>query len=246
MSKIKTEIVVFSVESAIAAQTGGANRVELCENMAEGGTTPSQGTIKTARKYLDIDLNVIIRPRGADFLYSEIEFEIMKSDIAFCKASGVDGVVFGILDKNGDVDKERCKQLVDLAKPMSATFHRAFDMTRNPLKALEDTIACGFDRILSSGQQQTANQGVELLSELVEVANNRIIIMPGGGVRSNNIKDLIEKTKAKEFHTSARITINSKMKFHQKMISMGGTHSFNEFEIQGIDSEVVRDFTTQL
>ncbi len=240
--KIVTEVVVFTVESAIAAQKGGAHRVELCDNMAEGGTTPSIGAIILARKNLHIDLNVMIRPRGSDFLYSDLEFEMMKADIEFCKTSGVDGVVFGILKQDGSVDKARCKQLVDIAKPMTVTFHRAFDMANNPLQSLEDIIDCGFDRILTSGQESTAIAGAELISELVEKANNRIIIMPGGGVRSSNICELIEKTGSREFHTSGRAIYPSAMNFHNEKVKMGGVFSFGEFDIQGLDADVIQQF----
>ena len=209
--KVKIEVVVFSVDGALAAQRGMADRVELCENNAEGGTTPSYGTIKEARKKLSIDLHVMIRPRGGDFLYSETEYEIMQNDIQQCKSLGVNGVVFGMLLSNGDVDLVRSKKLVELAKPMSSNFHRAFDRAVNPIQAMEDIIECGFERILTSGQRNSAVEGIGMLAELVNKANKRIIIMPGGGVREDNIEELIHKTGAKEYHTSARCFLPSKM-----------------------------------
>ena len=195
------------------AQAAGAHRIELCDNPFEGGTTASYGFIKTARENLSIELYPIIRPRGGDFLYSKIEFEVMKADIDNCKSLGCDGVVIGILNADGTVDKKRCKQLVEIAHPMKVTFHRAFDRTNDPFKAMEDIISIGCARILTSGQKNLAIDGEELLNKLVKQANNRIIIMPGSGLNSDNIEILVKNTNATEFHTSARTFINSKMEF---------------------------------
>lgn len=211
--KFKLEVIGFTIESCLIAQAAGAHRIELCDNPSEGGTTPSYGFIKTARENLSIELYPIIRPRGGDFLYSEIEFEVMKADIQICKNLGCDGVVIGMLNADGTVDKKRCKQLVDIAQPMGVTFHRAFDRTKDPFKALEDIISIGCERILTSGQKSVATDGAALLNELVKQANGRIIIMPGSGVRSDNIETLVKKTNAIEFHTSARTYTDSKMEF---------------------------------
>jgi copper homeostasis protein len=211
--KFKLEVIGFTIESCLIAQAAGAHRIELCDNPSEGGTTPSYGFIKTARENLSIELYPIIRPRGGDFLYSEIEFELMKADIQICKNLGCDGVVIGMLNSDGTVDKQRCKQLVDIAQPMGVSFHRAFDRTKDPFKALEDIISIGCERILTSGQKSVATDGVALLNELVKQANGRIIIMPGSGVRSDNIETLVKKTNATEFHTSARTYTDSKMEF---------------------------------
>lgn len=211
--KFKLEVIGFTIESCLIAQAAGAHRIELCDNPSEGGTTPSYGFIKTARENLSIELYPIIRPRGGDFLYSEIEFELMKADIQICKNLGCDGVVIGMLNSDGTVDKQRCKQLVDIAQPMGVSFHRAFDRTKDPFKALEDIISIGCERILTSGQKSVATDGVALLNELVKQANGRIIIMPGSGVRSDNIENLVKKTNATEFHTSARTYTDSKMEF---------------------------------
>ena len=183
------EACVNSAISAIEAQKGGADRVELCENLHDGGTTPSAGTIKFARKNLHIGLFVMIRPRGGDFLYSEDEFEIMKEDIKVARELGADGVVFGILKPDGTIDLERMKTLVDLARPMGITCHRAFDMTADPFQAMEDLITLGIDRILTSGQQKTASEGASLILELIQRSNGRIIIMPGSGVKEDNIEE---------------------------------------------------------
>ena len=211
--KFKLEVIGFTIESCMIAQAAGAHRIELCDNPSEGGTTPSYGFIKTARENLSTELYPIIRPRGGDFLYSEIEFEVMKADIENCKSLGCDGVVIGILNADGTVDKKRCKQLVEIAHPMKVTFHRAFDRTNDPFKAMEDILSIGCERILTSGQKNLAIDGEELLNKLVKQANNRIIIMPGSGVNSDNIETLVKNTNATEFHTSARTFVNSKMEF---------------------------------
>lgn len=210
------EVIGFNIESCLLAQQAGAHRVELCDGPGEGGTTPSYGFIKAARKVLHIDLYPIIRPRGGDFLYSEDEFEIMKTDIMACRQLGCNGVVTGMLGADGSVDKERCSQLVEIAFPMEVTFHRAFDRTNDPFAALEDIIAIGCERILTSGQKPNAMEGADLIASLIEKADERIVIMPGSGVRSDNISELSAITKAHEFHTSARININSRMNFTQE------------------------------
>lgn len=217
--KFKLEVIGFTIESCLIAQAAGAHRIELCDNPSEGGTTPSYGFIKAAREKLTIELYPIIRPRGGDFLYSDTEFEIMKADVQICKNIGCNGVVIGILLADGTVDKERCKQLIDIAYPMGVTFHRAFDRTADPFKALEDIISIGCERILTSGQKPSVNEGMQLLIDLVQQANERIIIMPGSGVRAENIVALANKTNALEFHTSARIHINSKMEFINKSMN---------------------------
>ncbi len=213
MKNLKLEIIGFNIESCMTAQEGGADRIELCANPGEGGTTPSSGFIKMARKKLHIDLFVMIRPRGGDFFFSDDEFKIMKNDISVCKKIGCDGIVTGILTKNGNVDKKKCKELIDLAYPLEATFHRAFDRVASPLEALEDIIDLGFERILTSGLKPKAIQGIHLLSQLVKQSDERIAIMPGSGVNSENIISIAESSGAKEFHSSASISIKSKMEF---------------------------------
>lgn len=207
------EIAAFSAESAIIAQEAGANRIELCDNPAEGGTTPSFGTLCYAREKLSIPLFPIIRPRGGDFLYSEECFEIMKKEIKLCKEIGCDGIVLGLLDKDANIDLQRCSKLIELAYPLEVTFHRAFDRVRDPYKSLELLIELGVQRILSSGQYPTAPEGAQTLRALVQQADQRIIIMPGSGVRDNNLEQLIKETGASEYHTAARITVDSAMVF---------------------------------
>jgi len=209
------EVIAFNIESCILAQANGVSRIELCDNQADGGTTPSYGFIKAARAILSIELYPIIRPRGGDFLYSDAEFDIIKSDVLLCKELGCDGVVIGLLNADGTVDKERTKILTSLAYPMGVTFHRAFDRTNDMFEALEDIIECGCERILTSGQKPTAYDGMNNIKALVQKADNRIIIMPGSGINSKNIVEIAQYTGATEFHSSARNFVESKMQFSQ-------------------------------
>jgi copper homeostasis protein len=236
--RILIEICAYSLESAIAAQEGGADRVELCTSPSEGGTTPSVGTLELARKHLKIKLNVLIRPRGGDSLYTAREFGAMKRDIQLCKQLGVDGVVVGLLLPNGQVDRERSGELVELAQPMSVTFHRAFDMAADPFTSLEDAIAIGCDRILTSGQAPSAMDGAGLIADLVQRAGERIIIMPGGGVRDTNLALLAAKTQAREFHSSARTLVSSAMQFRNPKVSLGGTGE-DEYQLLMADEDQV-------
>jgi copper homeostasis protein len=207
------ETIAFNIDSCTKAQTAGAHRVELCDNPAEGGTTPSYGFIKAAREKLYIQLYPIIRPRGGDFLYSNDEFEIMKADVKICKDLGCDGVVIGMLNEDAAIDKVRAGQLVNLAYPMGVTFHRAFDRVVNMEQALEDIIDIGCERILTSGLYPTAAEGASNLKKLIVQANERIIIMPGSGVRASNIVEIANNTGAVEFHSSARKMVSSNMEF---------------------------------
>lgn len=225
------EICAASVASCIAAEDGGANRIELCDNLLEGGTTPSHGTIAVARDKVKIDLYTIIRPRGGDFLYTDLEFEVMIKDIERCKQLGCNGVVIGILTPDGRIDKQRCKLLTELAWPMGVTFHRAFDMTDNPFEALEDIISIGCERILTSGSRSTAVEGAPLLKDLLERANDRIAIMAGSGVRSGNIAQLIKATRIMEYHTTAKAYEESKMIYRNPNVSMGGIPGVPEYGI---------------
>ena len=203
MKKGKLEIACFNLESAIIAQDNGADRVELCANMKEGGTTPDFEITKAVRNTLSIDLNVMIRPRGGNFVYSDFEFEQMKSEISAFKKLEVDGFVFGILNEDGSLNELQNAELVALANPLPCTFHRAFDGMINKFQALESLIECGFKTILTSGEETNVVDGIDVLATLVEKANNRITIMPGGGLRSTNVRLLKEKTKAVFYHSSA-------------------------------------------
>ncbi|MCD4681969.1 MAG: copper homeostasis protein CutC [Bacteroidales bacterium] len=238
--KYLIEVCAAHVQSAIAAQEGGAKRVELCDNLYEGGTTPGYAAIKVTREKLNIGINVMIRPRGSDFCYSDLEFKMMKEDIKVCKELGVDGVVFGILLPDGNVDIERTNILVELAKPMSITFHRAFDVTPDPFKALEDIIDLGIDRILTAGQKNTVPDGKQLIKQIIEKAGDRIIIMPGSGINENNIQEIRNYTGAKEFHLTGRKTVDSKMEYRKDGIYFGGLPQIPEYEMKFTDSDKIR------
>ncbi len=207
------EIATSDFETTRCAVEGGADRIELCANLNEGGTTPSYGTISQCREKFDVLLYPIIRPRGGDFLYTDDEYEIMLHDVKLCKQSGCDGIVIGLLNQDGTIDIKKTAALVDIAYPMGVTFHRAFDRCRNAFEALEQLVQIGCERILTSGQQPTVNEGMELIAELNKIADHRIVIMPGSGVRKENIKLLAEKTGCKEFHSSLRSKAKSKMNF---------------------------------
>jgi copper homeostasis protein len=230
------EACVNSAISAIEAQKGGADRVELCENLHDGGTTPSAGSICFARKNLHIGLFVMIRPRGGDFLYSDDEFEIMQEDIRVAKSLGADGVVFGILLPDGTMDMERMKMLIDLARPMGVTCHRAFDMTADPFHAMEDLISLGVDRVLTSGQEPTAPQGAGLIKELIVKSAGRIIIMPGCGIKEHNAAALVRITGADEIHIHLEKQVPGRMTFRQSGVYMGKPGK-PEFEHTMTDSE---------
>lgn len=235
------EICANSATSCIEAQRGGANRVELCAAIPEGGTTPSFGEIVIARKAITIPLNVIIRPRSGDFLYNENEFKAMILDIEAAKNAGADGVVFGCLLADGSIDIERNRILIKHSAGLSTTFHRAFDVCKDPYIALEQLIELNFDRILTSGQQATALQGAELIGKLIAKAKDSIIIMPGCGINEQNIEQIKQTTAAKEFHLSARERINSKMEFRNSRVSMGGTVDIDEFAQDITSSERVKN-----
>ena len=235
------EICIESVESVIAAEKGGADRVELCSDLFEGGLTPTIGTVKTALKKSNIKINAMIRPRGGDFCYSDEEFEVMKEDIKAFKETGINGIVFGILTPEGDVDVKRSKEIIELARPLAVTFHRAFDMTRDPYKSLEELIELGVDRVLTSGQEATVPEGADLLEELVQIAGDRIIVMPGCGITERNFPKLRDKIKAKEYHIYLPYETTSKMKFHPGHIYMGGLLRQSEFTITHTSSSRVSD-----
>ena len=233
------EICAGSVESAIAARDGGAQRIELCAALEIGGVTPSAGVITEARKVEGLVLNVIIRPRGGDFLYNGYEVACMEEDIRTCKKLGADGVVIGALTAEGDIDTATCKRLIAAADGMSITYHRAFDMCRNPKEALEQLISLGCHRVLTSGQAATAEAGIPLLKELVEQAAGRIIIMPGCGVNSSNAAAILQSTGACEIHASARKSVESGMVFRHSGVSMGSAGS-DEYARKETDANEVR------
>ena len=224
------EVCIDSVESAVTAQAGGAHRVELCDNLLEGGTTPSAGMIAVTRRRLAIGLQVMIRPRGGDFCYSDADFQVMRHDIRVAKSLGADGIVFGILRPDGTVDRARSAALIELARPLNVTFHRAFDVTRDPFAALDDLIALGVDRVLTSGQESSALEGLDLIRELVRVAGGRILVMPGGGVDERNVAKIVDQTGAAEVHVSVRRPVDSAMEYRSTRVFMGGVLRPPEYE----------------
>ncbi len=223
------EVCVDSVQSAMTAQAAGAQRVELCDNLVEGGTTPSAGMIQLCRQHLSIGLHVLIRPRRGDFLYSDLEFEVMKQDIRVAKQLGADGVVIGILLPDGTIDVARTRELIELSRPMSVTFHRAFDLTPDPFRALDYLLDLQVDRLLTSGQQVTAPKGAELIAELRQRAGDDLILLPGGGINEQNLTALLEKTGVSEFHASAREFLESGMTFRRDDVPMGGSPLTTEY-----------------
>ena len=240
------EICANGVESCLAAQEGGADRVELCAGIPEGGTTPSYGEIKVARRVLTTTrLHVIIRPRGGDFLYTDLEVERMAEDIAMCRQLGVDGVVFGCLNADGTFDLEKNRYLIECSRGMSVTYHRAFDRAVNPEEALEDVIALGFDRILTSGQQPKAEQGIDLLARLNRQADGRIILMAGSGVTEQNIRRIREATGLNEFHFSGREYVDIAMQYVNPNLYMGRP-GVNEAALDYTTARRVSDTIAQL
>jgi copper homeostasis protein len=239
--EFKLEICVDSIESAVNAQAAGADRIELCTNLPEGGTTPSFGMIMSARANLSIALHVLIRPRGGDFLCSDMEFDIMRRDIEMCGEAGVDGIVTGFLRTNGSVDTERTSMLVALAKPMSVTFHRAFDLCSDPVKGLEHIIETGASRLLTSGQKNIVPEGAALIKQIVKQAGKRIIIMPGSGLDETNIQEMARQTGAVEFHLTGRKTVESGMLFRREGIFMGSMPGANEYSRKVADPVKIKN-----
>ena len=229
--EFEIEVCVSSIEMAIEAEKGGADRIELCSALSEGGLTPFPSLIEMTKEYLNIKTMVMIRPRGGDFCYSEIEFETMKRDILFCKSQRVEGVVFGILNADGTIDKQRTKELVELSRPLKTCFHRAIDMSDDYIQAFNDILECGCDRILTSGKENRAVDGLDLISEIQNLSQGRIEIMVGSGVGSENAKEIYYKTKINHFHLSAKTTIPSNMIYRNPKISMGKSGDVEEYDI---------------
>jgi len=238
---MKIEICIDSVEGAVAAAEGGADRVELCGNLFEGCTTPSAGAIKHARAAAGIGLMVIVRPRGGDFLYSPAEFGVMREDVRLAGEFGADGVVIGCLLPDGRIDTERTARLIADARPMSVTFHRAFDLVADPHAALEDLVQLGVDRLLTSGQEPTAWEGAELIAALGKQAAGRIIVMPGGGITPRNVRRIVDATGVDEIHMNARSPADSRMTFRNPRLYMGRALHPPEYQRKTTDPNVVRD-----
>lgn len=242
----KIEICVDSVESCINAERGGADRLELCGNMFEGGTTPSYGVLQLAREMVSKPIYAMVRPRGGDFCYNDIEFEIMKREIKLMKELKIDGIVFGILTKEGKVDKERCSKLLDLWGTNKATFHRAIDVSSNLNEACEDIISLGFERILTSGGEANVMSGIIKLKELVEKYNDKIIIMPGSGINERNIEYINDTIKANEYHMTANKTVESVMQYINENVFMGASLRSPEFSVKYTDENKVKNIKSKI
>lgn len=238
---MKLEICVDSVESVLAAQHAGADRVELCAGLIEGGTTPSLGMVQAVRQRASLGVMVIIRPRAGDFLYSSDEMEVMLADVAMARKAGADGVVIGCLTADGSIDRVGTRALIQAARPMQVTFHRAFDLCRDPLVALEEVIELGADRILTSGQENTVLEGVDLIRDLIRRAAGRTIIMPGGGITPRNVSRIIALTGATEIHMSCRRGVESGMTYRNSRVNMGGALFPPEYARKIADERGIRD-----
>ena len=222
MTGLISEICIDSVEGAIAAEQAGANRVELCANLLEGGTTPSLGLMETTIARTKLPVQVMIRPRGGDFLYSDIEVEMMLRDIAAAKSARAGGVVFGCLTADGRIDAKLTEKLIAAARPLSITFHRAFDVSRDPLESLQTLIGLGIDRLLTSGQEPSVLEGAPLIKRLIELAAGRLIVMPGGGITPRNVARIIRETGVNEIHFAALSETPSGMTHRNPYVFMGG------------------------
>ncbi len=244
-SRIAIEVCVDSIASAVAAERGGASRIELCSSLIEGGITPSSGLIEQVRKAVSLPMHVMIRPRGGDFCYDADEFEIMQGDIARAKQLGASGIVFGILTLAGDVDVERTRGLVEKSAPLPVTFHRAFDMTRDLFQALNAVHSTGANRVLTSGGEQTAMHGSKVIAELVKQADGAIVVMPGSGIRPENARRLIDQTGAQEIHVGMRTSLPSPMLHRNTRVTMGSIEG-REYRRSVVREEDIRRLCSAL
>jgi copper homeostasis protein len=243
---ILVEVVVDSVESAVAAEAGGAGRVELCANLVEGGTTPSAGMIAACRAHVSIPLYVMIRPRGGDFLYSDIEIDIMRRDIRRARSLGADGIVLGLLHPDGTVDAARTARLIRRARPLDVTFHRAIDVCRDPLEALDALAAIGVDRVLTSGQARSALAGARTIATMVRHAANRLVILPGGRINEANAARIVRTTGVREIHVRGARAVRSGMKFRNTKLTFRGKPVAGDYVNQYTDAGVIRSLTRSL
>ncbi len=238
---MKFEICVDSCDGVRAARDAGADRVELCANLLEGGTTPSLGAIRRARTVAGIGLHVIIRPRGGDFFYSADEFDEMETDILAAKEEGTDGVVFWLLQSDGRVDAERCRRLIEAARPMAVTFHRAFDMAADPFEALETLIDLGVERVLTSGQEESVLEGLPLITSLHRQAGERLIVMPGGGITPRNVERIVRESGVREIHFAALEAREGGMRFRRGGVFMGGALRAPEYARSATSLILIRE-----
>jgi copper homeostasis protein len=237
---ILLEACVDSVESAVAAEAGGAGRVELCAALVDGGVTPSAGMIARCRERVRLPIYVMIRPRGGDFLYTDAEFAVMRRDIDAAKSEGADGVVLGLLLPDGMIDAGRTRRLVDRARPMDVTFHRAIDVSRDPYEALETLIAIGVDRVLTSGQAPSALSGARVIAKMVRQAAERVVILPGGRITEQNARQLIQRTGASEIHVRGARRVRSGMQHRSTRVTFRGEPLPNDFVLELTDASRIR------
>ena len=235
------EICVEGIDGAVAAQAGGGDRIELCASLLEGGITPSFGTIRAALKLCYIPVHVILRPRGGDFLYSDAEFATMLDDAREIMRLGAAGIVIGCLTEDGRIDEPRMRALVEAARPLSVTCHRAFDMTRDPAEALEALVRCGVDRVLTSGQCATAVEAIPLLKQLNAQAAGRIIVMACGELGPDSIAQVVRETEGREFHFAALQSMPSGMRHRNPTVGMGGTDLAREYTLTRTDPDLIRE-----
>lgn len=240
MNPVTIEVCVENADGLVAAQRAGADRVELCASLLEGGLTPSRGMIEQARLLATIPFHVIVRPRGGDFLYTEIEFAAMLDDVGALRALGVAGVVVGCLTADGAIDEPRMRALVSAARPLSVTCHRAFDMTRDPMEAVEALVRCGVDRVLTSGQRDTALEGIDTIRATVRAAQDRLSVMACGGLDADNIARVRQTTSVTELHFAALRTVPSGMRYRNPHVGMGGTDLEREYTNALTDEGAVR------
>lgn len=243
---VQLEICVDTVDGAVAAERGGAHRIELCTGLEMGGLTPSVGLLDATREVCSLPLMVLVRPRPGDFLYSRAEHEVMLRDIERIKAGGAAGVVVGVLRRNGRVDVERLADLVAAAAPLPITFHRAFDMSRDPRESLADLMEQNIARVLTSGQRASAAEGVPVLADLVRRAAGQLSILPGGGIRPHNIAEIVRRTRVHEVHASARELHESAMEFRNEKCHLGSDSEGREYARRVTSSEQVRSMVQQL
>jgi len=246
MAKVLLEICCGSIDDAIEAERGGADRVELCSALFLGGLTPSAGTIQEARRRLKIPVMVMVRPRGGGFAYSEAEFATMERDAEAAVENGADGVVFGILQPDGAIDISRCRRIRQLIGKRQAVFHRAFDVTPDPFEALEQLVDLGIARVLTSGQKDSVPEGIELIKKLVERASDRIEILPGGGIQVWNLKEIVERTGCRQVHLTAWGTVVDTSTHSRPAITFGGALYPPEDRYSKTDSQLVRQLATML
>jgi copper homeostasis protein len=244
--RVLVEACVDTIESALAAARGGAHGIELCANLVEGGTTPSAGTLAVCRERLDIPIHVLVRPRGGDFLYTAAEFTVMLEDIQRAKQAGAQGVVTGALRADGEIDTDRTRELIGAARPLRVTFHRAFDVCRDPAAALETLIVLGVDRVLTSGQAAAAPAGANAIARLVRQAAGRIVILPGGGITADNVAALVRATGVTEVHLTGAVTHQSAMTFRAPKVEIGSAAPRSEYEWNLTDAEVIRRVVVML